>query len=217
MSSKTDRPAAASTGSSRSTPSTVRMNQNPSGIRRASGPRTSRKNPMRCVASSSVALTCSFAAPERDRRVAGRAQIADPVDLAPGRPDPTPTRDLDDRHGCGAKHAARPAANRDEPVETQRNAGGQGGTWRSGRRAGRTREGAGSERRRHCGFDQSCAALLHPASICRAAVGRASACAAWRTPGSRSAASTPKAKVTTTATWNTRSGTVFGPRPRKAR
>ena len=38
-------------------------------------------------------------APERDRRAAGRAQVADPVDLAPRRPDPTPARDLDDCHG----------------------------------------------------------------------------------------------------------------------
>src|SRR5262249_19699286 len=58
-SSKTRRPSAASNGRSRSTPSTARMNQPPNGMPRASGPRTSRKNPTRCVGSSSVAPTSS--------------------------------------------------------------------------------------------------------------------------------------------------------------
>ena len=49
------RPSAASTGSLRSTPSTMRMNRTPNGMPRASGPRTSRKNATRCVGSSSVA------------------------------------------------------------------------------------------------------------------------------------------------------------------
>ena len=58
-SSKTRRPSAASTGWFRSTPSTMRTNQTPNGMDRASGPRMSRKKPTRCVGSSSVAMTSS--------------------------------------------------------------------------------------------------------------------------------------------------------------
>ena len=87
----------------------------------------SRKNATRCVGSSSVARTSSF----RPRTVivasAGGAQVAHPVDLAPGGPDPAPADDLDDRDGRGARQAALPAADGDEPVEAQRDAGAQQG------------------------------------------------------------------------------------------
>src|SRR5215216_1821010 len=52
----------------------------------------------------------------RDRRTAGSAQIAHPLDLAPGGPDPTPAFYLNDRQWRGAGQAALPAANGDEPV-----------------------------------------------------------------------------------------------------
>ena len=66
-----------------------------------------------------------LAAAHGDRRAAGRAQVADPVDLAPRRPDPAPTLDVDDRHRRRARLAARPAGDGDEPVEAQRHAGSQ--------------------------------------------------------------------------------------------
>jgi hypothetical protein len=50
---------ATSTGWLRSTPSAIRMNFTPNGVRRARGPRTSRKKITRCASSSSVALICS--------------------------------------------------------------------------------------------------------------------------------------------------------------
>jgi hypothetical protein len=66
-----------------------------------------------------------FPAAHGDGRSAGGAQIAHLLDIAPGSPDPTPARDLDDRQGRGARQAALPAANGDEPIEAQRNASGQ--------------------------------------------------------------------------------------------
>jgi hypothetical protein len=59
-----------------------------------------------------------FPAAHRDRRATGRAQIAHPLDLAPGSPDPTPAAYLDDRQRRGARQAALPAANGDEPIGT---------------------------------------------------------------------------------------------------
>src|SRR5688572_24092811 len=64
-------------------------------------------------------------APNVDRRAARSAQVAHPVDLAPRRPDEPPAGCLDDRDGRGARLAALPAADRDEPVEAQWNAGRQ--------------------------------------------------------------------------------------------
>src|SRR5262249_47724825 len=60
-----------------------------------------------------------------DRRAACSAQIAHPLDLPPGGPDPTPAGGPDDRHRRSARQAALPAANGDEPIEAQRNASGQ--------------------------------------------------------------------------------------------
>src|SRR6266508_734439 len=60
-----------------------------------------------------------------DRRAASSAQVAHPMDLAPGRPDPTPAGDVDDRHRRRPRQAALPAPNGEEPVEAQGNAGGQ--------------------------------------------------------------------------------------------
>jgi len=62
---------------------------------------------------------------DSDRRAAGSAQIAYPVDFAPGCPDPAPVRGLDDRYGRGAWQAAPAATNGDESIGTQRNTGGQ--------------------------------------------------------------------------------------------
>jgi hypothetical protein len=59
-----------------------------------------------------------FPAAHRDRRAAGSAQIAHPLDLAPGGPDPTPASYLNDRQRRGARQAALPAANGDEPIGT---------------------------------------------------------------------------------------------------
>ena len=64
-------------------------------------------------------------APHRDGCAASRAQVAHPLDLAPGGPDPTPTPYLNDRQRRGARQAALPAAYGDEPVETQRYASDQ--------------------------------------------------------------------------------------------
>jgi hypothetical protein len=55
-----------------------------------------------------------------DGRPTGGAQIEDPVDLPPGSPDPPPTFDLDDRDCRGAGQAARPTADRDEPIRPKR-------------------------------------------------------------------------------------------------
>jgi hypothetical protein len=66
-----------------------------------------------------------FLAAHGDGRAAGSAQVADPLDVAPGGPDPAPPRDFDDGHGRSARQAALPAANGDEPVEAHRNASGQ--------------------------------------------------------------------------------------------
>jgi hypothetical protein len=59
-----------------------------------------------------------FPAAHRDRRAAGSAQIAHPLDLAPGGPDPTPASYLNDRQRRGARQAALPAANGDQPIGT---------------------------------------------------------------------------------------------------
>jgi hypothetical protein len=66
-----------------------------------------------------------FPAAHRDRRAAGSAQVAHPLDLAPGGPDPTPASYLNDRQGRGARQAALPAANGDEPIGTDRYASDQ--------------------------------------------------------------------------------------------
>jgi hypothetical protein len=66
-----------------------------------------------------------FPAAHRDRRAAGSAQIAHPLDLAPGGPDPTPASYLNDRQRRGAGQAAVPAANGDEPIGTHRYANDQ--------------------------------------------------------------------------------------------
>src|SRR6266508_2401993 len=66
-----------------------------------------------------------FPAAHRDRRAAGSAQIAHPVDLAPGRPDITPASDLNDRQRGDARQAALPAANGDEPIGPHRHASDQ--------------------------------------------------------------------------------------------
>src|SRR5436190_24005127 len=57
-----------------------------------------------------------------DRRAAGGAKVAHPVDLAPGSPDEAPPIDSEDRDRRRAKQAALPAANDDEPVRAQRHA-----------------------------------------------------------------------------------------------
>src|SRR5215207_333372 len=44
-----------------------------------------------------------FLAAHDDGRTAGSAQIAHPLDVAPGGQDPAPARDLDDGHGGGAR------------------------------------------------------------------------------------------------------------------
>src|SRR5687768_17297616 len=59
----------------------------------------------------------------RDRCLARCSEVTNPVDLAPGSPDPPPALDLDDRDGIGARHAALSASNRDEPIGAQRDAG----------------------------------------------------------------------------------------------
>jgi hypothetical protein len=61
----------------------------------------------------------------RNRGSARSSQVLHPMDLAPGRPDPPPARDIDDRDWRGARQAALPAANRDEPIEPERHAGDQ--------------------------------------------------------------------------------------------
>jgi hypothetical protein len=66
-----------------------------------------------------------FPAAHRDRRAAGSAQIAHPLDLAPGSPDPTPASYLNDRQRRGARQATLPAANGDEPIGTHRHASDQ--------------------------------------------------------------------------------------------
>jgi len=66
-----------------------------------------------------------FPAAYRDRRAAGSAQIAHPLDLAPGGPDPTPASYLNDRQRRGARQAALPAANGDQPIGTHRYASDQ--------------------------------------------------------------------------------------------
>ncbi len=92
---------------------------------------------------------------------AGSAQVLDPLDIAPWRPDPTLALDLKDREGGGARLAALPAADRDQPIEPQRNAGGDQGlqdpaedpdvAWK-GRRA--------AVRQRRWRLDRSCWSLL---------------------------------------------------------
>jgi hypothetical protein len=126
-SSKTTRPLAASTGWLTSTPSTVRMNQTPNGMPRASGPRTSRKNLTRSAGSSSVARTSSFRPrPVMVARPAAR-RLRTQWTSPPGGPHPTPARDLDDRQGGRARYARFPAADDDEPIEAHRNPSGQKG------------------------------------------------------------------------------------------
>jgi hypothetical protein len=66
-----------------------------------------------------------FPAAHGDGRAAGSAQIAHPLDLAPGGPDPTPASYLNDRQRRGARQAALPAANGDEPIGTHRYASDQ--------------------------------------------------------------------------------------------
>jgi hypothetical protein len=66
-----------------------------------------------------------FPAAHRDSRAAGSAQIAHPLDLAPGGPDPTPASYLNDRQRRGARQAALPAANGDQPIGTHRYASDQ--------------------------------------------------------------------------------------------
>jgi len=58
--------------------------------------------------------------PRRDGRVASRAQVAHPLGLAPGGPDPTPAPYLNNRQWRSASQAALPAVNADEPVKAQR-------------------------------------------------------------------------------------------------
>ena len=118
------RPSAASTGWSRSTPSTMRMNATPNGMPRATGQgRRGRSRPAGTGPARSPDLFLPAA--HGDGRAAGRAQVAHPVDLAPRGPDPAPARDVDDRQRRGARQAALAAANGDEPVEAHRNASGQ--------------------------------------------------------------------------------------------
>ena len=57
-----------------------------------------------------------LAAAHPDRRFAGGAQVAHPVDLAPRRPYPTPAGILDDGQGSGARHAGAAAADGQQPV-----------------------------------------------------------------------------------------------------
>jgi hypothetical protein len=64
-------------------------------------------------------------AARRDGRATGSAEIAHPLDLAPGSPDPTPAYYLDDRQRRGARQAALAATNGDEPIGTYRHAGDQ--------------------------------------------------------------------------------------------
>ncbi len=54
-----------------------------------------------------------FVAAHGDGRAAGGAQVAHPLNLATGGPHPAPARDLDDRHGRGA----RPVEGTREAVE----------------------------------------------------------------------------------------------------
>jgi len=75
-----------------------------------------------------VQLRCShFFLPvvHGDGRPSSSAQIANPVNVAPGGPDPTPAQDLDDRQRRGAGQAALPAADGNKPIEAQRNASSQ--------------------------------------------------------------------------------------------
>ena len=104
----------------------------PNGMPRATGPRTSRKNATRSAWSSSVAVTSSalrrtvMVAPPAARRL--RTQLTSPHGAQTQRlPD-----DVDDRDRRRAGQAARPAADGDEAVEAQRDAGGQRGAWRPG-------------------------------------------------------------------------------------
>src|SRR5262245_53293267 len=56
-------------------------------------------------------------APHSDDRAASSAQVAHPLDLAPGGPDPPPASYLNNRQRRGARQAAFPTANSDESVE----------------------------------------------------------------------------------------------------
>src|SRR5262245_39391877 len=95
--------------------------------RYASGERT-KDVAKECNALCRVKLTRSdffFPAADGDGRAAASAQVAHPLDLAPGTPDPPLAGGRDDRHTCGAREAALPAANRDERLRPQRNGSGQ--------------------------------------------------------------------------------------------
>src|SRR5918999_1712672 len=93
---------------------------------RAKGPRTSRKNPTRSVASSSVALTSSFrrrtviVARRAARRL--RTQWTSPQGAQIQR---LPETSMIARRG--ARQAALPTADGDEPVEAHRDASGDQG------------------------------------------------------------------------------------------
>jgi hypothetical protein len=60
-----------------------------------------------------------------DRRAAGSAQIAHPLDVAPRAPDPPSARDLDHGHGRGAGLTALAPANGYQSIHSERNASGQ--------------------------------------------------------------------------------------------
>lgn len=66
-----------------------------------------------------------LAAANPDRRLAGGAQVAHPVDFAPRRPYPTPAGVLDDGQGSRARHAGPAAADGQQPVGPKRQAGGE--------------------------------------------------------------------------------------------
>lgn len=57
-----------------------------------------------------------FLTADGDGCAPSRPQIADPLLIAPRAPDPTPARDLNDRHRRCAKKATLPAANVHQPI-----------------------------------------------------------------------------------------------------
>jgi hypothetical protein len=77
---------------------------------------------------SRIKLGCDyllFPVTHRERGAAHSAKIAHPVDLAPGSPHPTPSRDFDYCQCRGAGEATLPAGYGDEPIRAKRNAASQ--------------------------------------------------------------------------------------------
>src|SRR4029079_658341 len=59
---------------------------------------------------------CLLVAAVVDRRPAVRAQVAHPIHIAPRRPYPAPTFDVDDRHAGCSRLASLAAANCDQAI-----------------------------------------------------------------------------------------------------